>query len=300
MQNFLNLYQKCQLCPHNCEINRHHQQPGVCQAPAMPKIAKIMMHSWEEPCISGTKGSGTVFFSHCNLHCVYCQNHPISHGQEGYLISESQLAQDFLTLQSQGVHNINLVSPTPYIPSIAEALKYARKAGLSIPVVYNTHAYELSDSLKMLTGLVDIYLPDLKYADKLISHKFSGPTDYFEYAATAIQTMFEQVGPTIINGDGLMEKGLLIRHLILPNYLDNSKKVLQWIGTHLPKSVYVSLMSQYIPVYQAVSFPEINRPLNQNEYDQILDYFFDIGLENGFMQELDSASDRFVPDFDPN
>lgn len=296
MQNKLDLYQKCHLCPHQCGINRYLSD-GFCGAPAQPKIAKIMLHFWEEPCISGSQGSGTVFFSHCNLKCCYCQNFLISHLGKGEKVPVDDLVNLFLSLQNQGAHNINLVSPTPYLPSVVDALTHAKERGLSIPVIYNTSAYELPHNIELLQGLVDIYLPDLKYAEQTISKNLSGISDYFEQATSAILKMYHQVGPTTIDENGLIKSGILIRHLILPSQLENSQKVLDWIASNLPKSVFISLMSQYFPSYQAATFPNLNRRLTAEEYEKVIDYFFDIGLENGYMQELDSATEIYVPDF---
>lgn len=294
------LYDNCLICPKQCQVNRTNYQLGSCQAPPYPKIAKIMLHTWEEPCISGTKGSGAIFFSHCNLKCLFCQNYTISHNGAGTKITVRQLAENFLSLQEQGAHNINLVSPTPYIPSIAQALVIAKNDGLSIPIVYNTNAYELPKTLNHLNGLVDIYLPDLKYYYPETSQELAGVSDYFQQATASILRMFEQVGPTQLDSSGLMTRGLLIRHLILPGYLDDSKHILEWINSNLPKSIYISLMSQYFPAYRGKTHPRINRSLSAEEYQQIVDYFLDLGLENGFAQDISSANEAYVPDFGTN
>jgi len=291
------LYHPCQICPRRCGVNRHLGRTGYCRAPAQPQTAKFMTHRWEEPCISGANGSDAVFFSHCNLNCVFCQNHQISQHGDGQAISETALARAFLELQSLGTHNLNLVSPSPYLPSVVESLRLARRDGLTIPVVYNTNAYELPESLSLLNGLVDIYLPDLKFFSPETSAKYCGASDYFENAASAILTMFDQVGPTQIGPDGLMRRGLLIRHLVIPGLVDESKRILDWISRSLPPTVYLSLMAQYYPAYRASEFPEINRRLTQAEYDEIIDCFFEAGLKYGFMQELDSATEDFTPKF---
>lgn len=291
------LYQNCLLCPHRCGRNRLTGERGVCQAPAAPKIAKTMLHHWEEPCISGTHGSGTVFFSHCNLKCIYCQNFLISHEGRGREINVADLAAEFLQLQKQGAHNINLVSPSPYLPSICAALTLAKKDGLSIPVIYNTNGYELPASLQYLEGLIDIYLPDLKYYSNAVSAKLSGINDYFEIATPAILTMFNQVGVPQFDQDGLITRGLLIRHLVLPNHLDESRRILEWIVQNLPNTVYISLMAQYYPAYQAGKNPKINRILTEAEYDQIVDYCLELGLENGFTQEVTASDPKYTPEF---
>lgn len=297
MNKFEQLYQSCHLCPRQCGTERTKGATGFCHAPAAPEIAKTMLHQWEEPCISGCRGSGAVFFSHCNLKCVYCQNYLISQEGHGREITVNELVKTFLNLQEQGAHNLNLVSPTPYLPSIIMALTEAKKKGLSIPVVYNTNGYELPASIEYLDGLVDVYLPDLKYYSNTVSTELSGIADYFEITAAAILAMFNQVGVPQFNQDGLITKGLLIRHLVLPGYLEESKQILDWISKNLPHTIYVSLMAQYYPAYQATRHPKINRLLTQAEYDEIVDYCWDLGLENGFTQEISAADPKYTPEF---
>ncbi|HOP73456.1 MAG TPA: radical SAM protein [Bacillota bacterium] len=291
-------YQSCIICPHQCGINRNQGQLGRCLAPARPKIAKTMLHLWEEPCLSGTRGSGAVFFSHCNLRCIFCQNYAISQEENGRELTEIELSDLFLSLEQQDAHNINLVSPTPYVPSIVQALKIAKEKGLKIPVIYNTNAFDSPESIALLDGLVDIYLPDLKFYSPEVSQCLAGTREYFSHATKAILTMLEQVGPTYINEEGMMTRGVLIRHLILPGYLEESRVILRWIRDFLPREVYLSLMSQYFPTHRAVHHPKLNRTLNPEEYEAIIDYFLDLGLENGFTQDLDSADPQYVPDFD--
>jgi putative pyruvate formate lyase activating enzyme len=298
MKNILELYHNCNLCPRSCGVDRRHGQLGACKAPASPKVAKTMLHQWEEPCISGARGSGAVFFSHCNMQCVYCQNYPISQEGRGRELTVATLSETFLSLQEQGAHNLNLVSPTPYLPSISAALILAKKEGLYLPVIYNTNGYELPASLAYLDGLVDIYLPDLKYYSNTVSATLSGINDYFERATAAISAMFQQVGSPRFDRDGLITKGLLIRHLVLPNHLEESKRILEWIGANLPSTIYLSLMAQYYPAYQAVQHPKINCLLTQAEYDEVVDYAWDLGLENGFIQEIAAADPRYTPEFD--
>lgn len=297
MKQILQLYRQCNLCPRRCGVDRTKGATGICRAPANPKVARTMLHHWEEPCISGDRGSGAVFFSHCNLQCVYCQNYLISQEGRGRELSVASLAETFLTMQEQGAHNLNLISPGPYLPSIVAALYSAKKNGLSIPVIYNTNGYELPASLEYLDGFVDIYLPDLKYYSTAVSAELSGSDDYFEKTAAAILTMFHQVGSPRFNREGLLTGGLLIRHLVLPGYLEESKRVLAWIRRNLPQTIYLSLMAQYYPAYQAVQNPKINRLLTEAEYDEIVDYCLDLGLENGFTQEISAADPKFTPEF---
>ncbi|NPV53010.1 MAG: radical SAM protein [Firmicutes bacterium] len=289
---------KCRLCPRRCRADRASGEMGFCGAGILPRVARAALHHWEEPCVSGTRGSGTVFFSRCNMRCVFCQNHRISHGGFGKEIAAGELAGIFLRLQARGAHNINLVSPTPFIPQITEALLAARAGGLTIPVVYNTNAYELPDALRLLDGLVDIYLPDLKYASDELAVRYSAAPRYFEFATQAILEMLRQVGPPQFDEHGLVTRGLIVRHLVLPGQVGDSRRVLDWIRANLPLEVYVSVMSQYTPMFRAKSHPELNRRLTREEYDDVLDHFVSIGLENGYMQEESSAREDFVPDFD--
>ncbi|HHV63330.1 MAG TPA: radical SAM protein [Firmicutes bacterium] len=289
---------ECRLCPRRCGADRNSGGMGFCRAGILPRVARAALHQWEEPCISGTRGSGTVFFSHCNMRCVFCQNHRISHGGFGKEVPTAELARAFLRLQAKGAHNINLVSPTPFILQIAEALSTARAEGLVIPVLYNTNAYELPEALRLLDGLVDVYLPDLKYASDELAIKYSAAPRYFEFATRAILEMLRQVGPPQFDEHGLVVRGLIVRHLVLPGQTGDSRRVLDWIRANLPVEVYVSVMSQYTPMFRASRYPELNRRLTREEYDDVLDYFVSIGLENGYMQEESSAQEDFVPDFD--
>ncbi|MCL4516421.1 MAG: radical SAM protein [Firmicutes bacterium] len=314
---FLPMLAECALCPRNCGTNRLATGPtakiGFCKAKAGVEIARAGLHMWEEPCISGSRGSGTVFFSHCNLRCVFCQNYQISHEGFGKPASLERLAEIFLALQTRGAHNINLVSPTHFIPQAAEALALVKQAGLAIPVVYNSNAYESVEALRRLEGLIDVYLPDLKYFNDSTARRYSAAPGYFAAATAAILEMFRQVGPpefasperkgdeekgdAVDDGQGLIQRGLIIRHLVLPGLVGESKRILDWIRANLPSSVYVSLMSQYTPLYKACQYPEINRPVSREEYDEVVDYFLEIGLENGYMQEPGSATGTYIPDF---
>ncbi|OAT84845.1 radical SAM protein [Desulfotomaculum copahuensis] len=287
----------CTLCPRRCGANREAGKNGFCCAPARPKIALASLHFGEEPCISGTAGSGTVFFSHCNLKCVFCQNHEISQGGFGREVDVEQLAQIFIKLQEKGAHNINLVSPTPYVPVISPAIKVARRRGLAIPVVYNTNAYENVETLALLEGLVDIYLPDLKYFSAEPARRYSAAPDYFHAATAAIKEMYRQVGTPVLDKNGLARRGLIIRHLVLPGQVADSIHVLHWIAGNLPREVYISLMAQYFPAHRAVRIPPLDRRLRVDEYEDVVNCLLKLGLQNGFVQEMEAATEEYVPDF---
>ena len=289
--------ENCNICPHRCGINRIAGKIGRCKATDKVKIALASIHNFEEPCISGQNGSGTVFFSHCNLNCVFCQNYEISQLGKGKEISIEQLAEIFIKQQNKKVHNINLVTPTMYIYQIIEAIKIAKSKGLKIPIVYNSNGYENVEALKHLEGYIDIYLPDLKYSDDEIAYKYSNIKDYFENAVHAIKEMYNQVGTPIIDENGIMKKGLMIRHLVLPNQLQNSKNVLKWINDNMDKKVFVSVMAQYFPTHKAKNFQEINRKLTKEEYNEIEQYLYTLDLENGYIQELGEHEEEYVPDF---
>ena len=292
-----NELENCKLCPRKCGVNRYKTQ-GACGAGAEAILAKAFLHKWEEPCISGEKGSGTIFFSGCNMKCVFCQNYEISQEYYGKEITINRLAEIMLELQEQGAANINLVSPTPYALHIVDAAAYAKEKGLSVPVIYNTNGYESVEIVQRLEGTVDIYLPDLKYYSDTHSIKYSNSKNYFEHASKAVSAMIKQVGHPILDDKGIMQKGVLIRHLILPDLLADSKKILKWIKDNLGEQAYVSLMCQYVPMFNACEYEEINRKLEEWEYDLVIAYFFKIGLENGFVQEASSATSDFVPVFD--
>lgn len=289
---------ECKLCPRRCGVDRLNGKTGYCGAGLQPKVALAALHFWEEPCISGESGSGAVFFSQCNLSCMFCQNYKISQDGFGKEISVEKLARIFLQLQGKGANNINLVSATPYIPQTADAILLARQNGLSIPIVYNSNAYESIEALSLLDGLVDIYLPDLKYKDDRYAMRYSDAPEYFLHATAAILEMYRQTGKPVYNEHGIMQKGLIIRHLLLPGLKEDSKKVLLWIKENLPTEVLVSLMTQYTPMYRALSCKELNRRITKREYGEMLDYFFEIGLENGYIQERSSAQSKYTPEFD--
>lgn len=284
----------CTICPHNCKINRT-KNPGRCKSTDKIKIALYSIHNFEEPCISGEKGSGTIFFSNCNMNCVFCQNYEISQFGRGKEITIEELANVMIKQQERNVQNINLVTPTSYALHIVEAIKIARKKGLEIPIVYNTNGYESVETLKLLEGYVDIYLPDLKYYYDDLAKKYSKVDNYFEIATKAIQEMYRQVGTPVLDENGVMKKGLMIRHLILPNEVQNSKKVLKWIKENIDSNVYVSIMAQYFPTYKAKEIPEIARKITKEEYEKVENYLYGLDLENGYIQELGKHEEEYVP-----
>ncbi len=291
------LLSSCRLCPRACGADRLNGRTGWCGAGALARVARAALHYWEEPAISGSRGSGTVFFSRCNLRCLFCQNHEISWGGAGREMTGAELAAVFLRLQAQGAHNINLVSPTPYIPQIAAALRLARREGLVLPVVYNTNSYESSAALRLLAGLVQIFLPDLKYAHDGLAMEYSEGHGYFAAAAAAIRTMRE-LAPEDCFAGGVMTAGLLVRHLVLPGQPGNTRDVLRWLGGELGPRTQVSLMAQYTPVFRARTHPVLGRRLLAREYEQALSDLEEAGLENGFCQDLESASTEYTPAFD--
>lgn len=292
------MLKQCNLCPHNCGVNRKNGKIGRCKATDKVKIALYSTHDFEEPCISGEHGSGTVFFSNCNLSCKFCQNYEISQFGKGKEITIERLAEIFLIQQEKGVENINLVTPTSYVPQIIEAIKIAKSKGLKLPIVYNTNSYENIETIKMLKGYIDIYLPDLKYADNDIAKKYSGIDNYFEVATNAIKEMINQVGVPEFSKQGIMQKGVMIRHLVLPNNIENSKKVLKWISENLPKNILISVMAQYFPTYKAKEDETINRKLTTEEWAEIEDYIEELGIENGYIQELGEHEEEYVPKWD--
>ena len=295
METRLNQLKKCKICPHKCGIDRTNNQIGRCKSKDTVKVAMASVHHFEEPCISGKNGSGTVFFSNCNLACRYCQNYKISQLGYGKEITIERLAEIFLEEQDNKVHNINLVTPTSYMIQIIEAIKKKKKNGLTIPIVYNTNGYENVETIKLLNHYIDIYLPDLKYADNHLAKTYSKIDNYFEIATTAIKEMYHQVGKIEIDEKGMLKKGVMIRHLILPNHTENTKKVLNWINQNLPKDIYISIMAQYFPTYQAKKIEELNRKITPKEYKMIEDYLFSLDLENGYLQELGTEEENYVP-----
>ncbi|MBS6235863.1 MAG: radical SAM protein [Clostridiales bacterium] len=268
---------------------------GYCRMGAMPVVARAALHFWEEPCISGTKGSGTVFFTGCSLQCVFCQNEQISVRREvGRALTARELSDVFFRLIEQGAHNINLVNPTHFASGIAEALRFRP---LPVPVVYNSGGYERAETLRMLEGLISIYLPDYKYRDSALSQRLSGAADYPEHAAEAILEMVRQTGPASFDGDGMLQRGTIVRHLILPGHTRNSIEVLDWLKENLPEGTLVSLMAQYVPCGRAADYPEIDRRITKREYEKVQQHLFALGLD-GYVQERKSAKKDFIPPFD--
>ena len=293
----MQVMEKCILCPFECNVDREHGKKGRCKAGKNIKIAKYSLHFDEEPCISGKEGSGTVFFSDCNLKCKFCQNYEISCEGKGKEISEEELSNIFLSLQEQKANNINLVTAVPYVPKIIEAIKIAKSKGLNIPILYNTSGYEKVETLKMLEGYIDIYLPDFKYFDNNLAYRLSNVKDYKEVALKAILEMKRQVGTNKYNEKGLLQKGMIIRHLVLPNNIQNSKDVLKLIKKELGDDVYISLMAQYFPTYKALLDEEINRKLTRKEYSKIEQYLYKLNLKNGYIQTLEEDERKYVPEF---
>ena len=288
----------CQICPHKCKVNRNEGILGRCKAGKNVKIALASIHNYEEPCISGKNGSGTVFFSNCNLNCIYCQNYEISQQGKGKEISIEHLAEIFIKQQNKNVNNINLVTPTMYVPQIIEAIKIARANGLNIPIVYNSNGYESINTLKMLEGYIDIYLPDLKYYSNEISKKYSKVDNYFEIATMAIKEMQRQVGNPIFDKNGIIKKGVIIRHLVLPNHILNTKKILKYIKENFNDETYVSVMMQYFPSYNAKNDCYINRKITKKEYKEVEKFLYTLNIKNGYMQELGKHEEEYVPNFD--
>lgn len=283
----------CTLCPRNCRVDRSLKE-GICQSGSMPKIARAALHHWEEPVISGNRGSGTVFFSGCSLKCVFCQNTDISHGNFGKTVSAERLRKIFFELIEKGAHNINLVNPTHWAAPVLDALKDP----LPVPVVYNTGGYDSVETLRRFDGKISIYLPDMKYASSEIAAKYSKAADYPEVAKSAITEMFRQTGSYEIDDDGIMRRGVIIRHLILPNNLENTFRVIDWVEeTFRPGQVLFSLMSQFTPAGDLTNYPELQRRLSQDEYDLCYDYLADSDIEDGFFQELSSAKEEYIPPF---
>ena len=289
---------KCEICPHKCGVNRTKNEVGRCKSTDKVKIALYSLHHFEEPCISGKHGSGTVFFSNCNLNCVYCQNYEISQQGKGREISIEELAKILIKQQDRHAKNINLVTPTTYAPQIIEAIKIAKKNGLTIPIIYNTNGYENIDTLKLLEGYVDVYLPDLKYYDNELGKKYSKVDNYFEIATKAIQEMYRQVGSPKFNHNGMIEKGVMIRHLVLPNHIENSKKILKWLKENMDEQVYIDIMAQYFPTYKAKDMKDLNRKLTKEEYQEIEEYVYQLDIQNGYMQELGEHEEEYVPKWD--
>lgn len=294
----MNKYENCLLCPRKCGINRAIGQTGVCGVSAEIRVARAALHYWEEPCISGKKGSGAVFFSGCSLHCVFCQNREISDGKAGKVISKERLSDIFIELAGKGANNINLVTPGQYIPDIVWAVNDARSRGMKLPIVYNTSGYENVTELKLLDGIVDVYLPDFKYMDSALSAKYSRAKDYPSVAKQAISEMVrQQPGVVIDDATGLIQKGVIVRQLLLPGHVNDAKAILKYLHDTYQDSIYISMMSQFTPI-ELKDYPEINRTVTRREYERLVDYALEIGITNAFIQEGDVAKDSFIPAFD--
>lgn len=294
----MNKYKNCLLCPRKCGINRSTGQTGVCGVSSEIKVARAALHYWEEPCISGKRGSGAVFFSGCSLHCVFCQNREISDGKEGKVISKERLSDIFMELADKGANNINLVTPGQYIPDIVWAVNDAKSRGMKLPIIYNTSGYENVTELKLLEGIVDVYLPDFKYMDSTLSAMYSRAKDYPSVAKQALSEMVRQLPDVVIDdATGLIQKGVIVRQLLLPGHVNDAKAVLKYLYDTYHDHVYISMMSQFTPI-ALKDYPEINRTVTRREYERLVDYALEIGITNAFIQEGDVAKDSFIPAFD--
>lgn len=294
----MNKYENCLLCPRKCGINRRTGQTGVCGVSSEIKVARAALHYWEEPCISGKRGSGAVFFSGCSLHCVFCQNREISDGKEGKVISKERLSDIFIELAGKGANNINLVTPGQYIPDIVWAVNDAKSRGMKLPIIYNTSGYENVTELKLLEGIVDVYLPDFKYMDSTLSAMYSRAKDYPSVAKQALSEMVRQQPDVVIDdATGLIQKGVIVRQLLLPGHVNDAKAVLKYLYDTYHDHVYISMMSQFTPM-ALKDYPEINRTVTKREYERLVNYALEIGITNAFIQEGDVAKDSFIPAFD--
>lgn len=294
----MNKYENCLLCPRKCGINRSTGQTGVCGVSSEIKVARAALHYWEEPCISGKRGSGAVFFSGCSLHCVFCQNREISDGKAGKVISKERLSDIFMELADKGANNINLVTPGQYIPDIVWAVNDAKSRGMKLPIIYNTSGYENVTELKLLEGIVDVYLPDFKYMDSTLSARYSRAKDYPSVAKQALSEMVRQQPDVVIDDStGLIQKGVIVRQLLLPGHVNDAKAVLKYLYDTYHDHVYISMMSQFTPI-ALKDYPEINRTVTRREYERLVDYALEIGITNAFIQEGDVAKNSFIPAFD--
>lgn len=294
----MNKYENCLLCPRKCGINRSTGQTGVCGVSSEIKVARAALHYWEEPCISGKRGSGAVFFSGCSLHCVFCQNREISDGKAGKVISKERLSDIFIELADKGANNINLVTPGQYIPDIVWVVNDAKSRGMKLPIIYNTSGYENVTELKLLEGIVDVYLPDFKYMDSTLSARYSRAKDYPSVAKQALSEMVRQQPDVVIDdATGLIQKGVIVRQLLLPGHVNDAKAVLKYLYDTYHDHVYISMMSQFTPI-ALEDYPEINRTVTKREYERLVNYALEIGITNAFIQEGDVAKDSFIPAFD--
>ncbi|MDD3303981.1 MAG: radical SAM protein [Clostridia bacterium] len=289
--------EKCNLCPHHCGINRVKGEVGICRTTDKIRVALANLHYFEEPCISGKNGSGTVFFSNCNLKCVFCQNHKISSEGFGEEITIDRLAEIFIELQEKGAHNINLVSPTIYSLQIKEAIKEARKCGLKVPMIYNSSGYDSKEAIQNLDGYIDVYLPDFKYYKNETAKKYSNIENYFEITSSAIIEMHRQVGNPIFDEEGMIEKGIMIRQMMLPSHVMETLKILDWIKNNLGEDAYISIMAQYFPTNKANLYSEINRKITTKELNIVKKYLQKINMQNGYIQKIGKHEEEFVPSF---
>lgn len=291
--------EQCRICPRNCKVNRGTGQTGICGVSGTGIYAsRAALHMWEEPCISGETGSGAVFFSGCPLRCVYCQNYQIAHAEVGMEISVRRLADIFLELQEKHAANINLVTPTHYTPEIIQAVSFAREQGLKLPVVYNCSGYEKVETLKKLEGIIDIYLTDFKYMEEEIAARYSKASDYPAVAKAALKEMVRQQSSAVFDEEGMMQKGVIVRHLLLPGHVKNAKAVVKYLYETYGDKIYISLMNQYTPLPHVEAWPELNRRVTRREYNRLVEYALSLGVENGFVQEGETAKDSFIPAFD--
>lgn len=306
--NSLDMLNECKLCIRNCKVNRNDNKIGFCKASNKVMIAKASLHLWEEPPISMGKGSGTIFFSHCNFKCVFCQNYNISQDNKihknncnssvtGKEVSIERLSEIFWELQKKGANNINLVTPTHYVPQIIKAIDIAKSKGLNIPILYNTNSYDSLETIKSLDGYIDVYLPDFKYFNDKYAIKYSKVKNYKENIISILKEMVNQVGEPVFDAEGKIQKGVIIRHLMLPGLLFDSKKVIDTIHKTFEDKVYISIMNQYVPMFNACKYPEINKTLNPKHYDSLVNYAAELGVKNGFIQEEGSNTDKYTPDF---
>lgn len=288
----------CMICPRSCGVNRNIGEKGYCGETDKIRIARAALHFWEEPCISGDTGSGTVFFTGCNLGCVYCQNYDIAHEGRGKEVTIERLSEIYLELEDKGAANINLVTPTHFSPQIKQAIIRSKSKGLNIPIVYNTSSYETVESLRDLAGVVDIYLSDFKYFDGLLAKKYSNAPDYPEIASKAFDEMISQQPELVFDDNGILLSGVIARHLVLPGQQEDSKKILEYLYLRYGDSILISIMNQFTPSAPLISWPEINRVLDDEEYQQVIDYALELGISNGYIQEGETAKDSFIPPFD--
>ena len=296
--NWKKWYRECALCPRECGVNRLDGRKGFCGQTASLKVARAALHMWEEPCISGTRGSGTVFFTGCHLGCVFCQNGQISRGSHGKEISVIRLAEIFMELQEKGAHNINLVTPTHFVPQIIEALRISRKMGLHLPIVYNTGGFEKIDTLELLDGWVDVYLTDFKFMDLHLSRRYANAEGYPFYAVKALEEMYRQTGEPQFDEDGMMTKGIIVRHMVMPGQSMDSRKIIDHLYEKYGDKIFISLMNQYTPAGNFEKYPELQEKVKSKVYDRLIDYMLRKGVENAFIQEGQTAKESFIPDFD--